>query len=72
MSRGRNRGKDNAYKRAEYKSEAPWLHQGDHVSRVAALYDPLRDPPLQHESPAAALMGEPPIGRRAIDTREQC
>lgn len=68
--RNRNWEKHNAAKRAEYKSETPWLHQTEpRPNRAAATYDPLRDGPLHHASPAAALMGDPPIGRRAIDTR---
>jgi hypothetical protein len=34
---------------------------------ASAAYDPLRDPKPVWESPFAELMGEPPIGRRAID-----
>lgn len=71
MSRGRNRDKDLAFKRAEYKSEAPGIHRGDFTSTAAALYDPRRDAPLRHADLTAALMGDPPIGRRAIDEREQ-
>jgi len=71
-SRGRNRSKDLAYKRAEYKSESPWYHQtGPRVSRAGALYDPLRDAPPQHADLTAAVMGDPPIGRRAIIERGQ-
>lgn len=70
MSRGRNRDKDCAYKRALYKSEAPGIHNGDFVSRADALYDPRRDAPLQHADLTAAVMGDPPIGRRAIDRPE--
>lgn len=72
MSRGRNRSKDLTYKRAEYKSESPWYHQNEpRVNRAGALYDPLRDGPLQHADLTAAVMGDPPIGRRAIDQRGQ-
>ena len=67
MSRGRNRDKDLAYKRAEYRSEAPGVHQGDFVDRSAALYDPRRDAPLCHADLTALVMGDPPVGRRAID-----
>lgn len=63
----RDREKIKAYKRAEYKSEAPFIHCGDHVRRDAALYDPRRDDALHHADLTAALMGDPPIGRRAID-----
>lgn len=69
MSRKRNREKHLAYKRAEYKSVSPGMHKGDFVSTANALYDPLRDAPLQHADLTAALMGDPPIGRRAIDER---
>lgn len=69
MSRGRNRDKDLAFKRAQYKSEAPGIHAGDFVSRANALYDPRRDAPLQHADLTAVVMGDPPIGRRAIDQR---
>jgi hypothetical protein len=69
MSRGRNRSKDKAFKRALYKSEAPGIHNGDFVSRVHALYDPRRDAPLQHADLTVVVMGDPPIGRRAIDQR---
>jgi len=58
-----------AHKRAEYKSEAPYVHAGDFVKRTDAAYDPMRDPPLQHADLTAAVMGDPPIGRRAIDQR---
>lgn len=34
-----------------------------------AIYDPVRDGLPVHESHAAALLGDPPIGRRAIDRR---
>lgn len=69
MSRGRNRDKDIAYKRAQYKSEVPGIHNGDFTSRAGALYDPRRDAPLQHADLTAAVMGDPPIGRRAIDEK---
>lgn len=69
MSRGRNRDKDKAFKRALYRSEAPGIHAGDFVSRTHALYDPRRDAPLQHADLTALVMGDPPIGRRAIDQR---
>jgi len=66
--RGRNRAKDLAYKRAEYKSEAPGIHaKTDFVKRDMALYDPLRDGPPRHADLTALVMGDPPIGRRAID-----
>lgn len=71
MSRGRNRDKDCAFKRALYKSEAPGIHKGDFTSRAAAFYDPRRDAPLQHADLTAAVMGDPPIGRRAIDQRRE-
>lgn len=76
MSRRRKSEKDIAYqrahKRAEYKSETPWMHQVDiRVSRTDALYDPMRDAPLQHADLTAVVMGDPPIGRRAIDQRGQ-
>lgn len=32
-----------------------------------AAYDPQRDGPAQHSDLTAVLMGDPPIGRRAID-----
>ncbi|MBN9007269.1 MAG: hypothetical protein J0H40_17865 [Rhizobiales bacterium] len=63
----RDQEKIKAYKRAEYKSEAPFIHNGDFVRRDAALYDPRRDDPLHHADLTALLMGDPPIGRRAID-----
>lgn len=66
--RGRNRSRDNAYKRAQYKSESPWFRLSEpRANRAAALYDPLRDQPLQHADLTALLLGDPPIGRRAID-----
>jgi len=34
-----------------------------------ALYVPGRDAPLMFESLAAELMGDPPLGRRAIDAQ---
>ncbi len=72
MSRGRNRDKDNAYKRAEYKSEAPGIHKGTpRVSRDAALYDPQRDPALHYADLTAEIMRDPPIGRRTIDAKVQ-
>jgi len=63
-SRKRNREKHLAYKRAEYRSEAPGFHreEGRFVSRANALYDPRRDGPHHHADPAAAIMGDPPIG----------
>jgi len=67
MIRGRNRDKDCTYKRALYKSEAPGIHAGDFVNRTDAAYDPMRDAPLQHADLTAVVMGDPPIGRRAID-----
>ena len=67
MSRGRNRTKQKAYQRALYKSEAPGIHNGDFVKRTGAAYDPLRDAPLRHADLTALVMGDPPIGRRAID-----
>jgi hypothetical protein len=69
MSRGRNRDKDLAFKRAEYKSEARGFITVTSVSRANALYDPRRDAPLQHADLTAAVMGDPPIGRRAIDEK---
>lgn len=69
MTRKRNWEKHQAWKRAEYKSVSPGAHKGDFVSTAAALYDPRRDAPLQHEDLTAALMGDPPVGRRAIDAR---
>lgn len=71
MTRRRNWEKHNAYKRAEYKSVSPGAHKGDFVSRLEAAYDPARDPPLRHADLTAAVMGDPPIGRRAIDQRGQ-
>ncbi|WP_036010650.1 hypothetical protein [Bradyrhizobium yuanmingense] len=66
--RKRNTPADRAYKRAEYKSEAPGIHtKGDFVRRDLALYDPRRDDPLHHADLTALVMGDPPIGRRAID-----
>lgn len=60
-----------ARKRAEYKSEAPALHtKGDFVRRDFAVYDPRRDPPLHHADLTALMMGDPPIGRRAIDQHQ--
>lgn len=35
----------------------------------AATYDPLRDGPIVHTDACAQIMGDPPIGRRAIDKR---
>jgi hypothetical protein len=68
--RGRNRDRDLAYKRAEYRSEAPGIHYGDgRPNRAKALYDPQRDAPLHHADLTAAVMGDPPIGRRAIDQK---
>lgn len=37
--------------------------------RAAAIYDPARDGPVEHDSMTAVLMGDPPIGRRALDAR---
>jgi hypothetical protein len=34
-----------------------------------AAYVPRRDQPLQWSSPAAQVLGDPPIGRSALDTR---
>ena len=67
MTRERNWEKHSAYKRAQNKSEAPGIHKGNNISREHAKYDPLRDAPLYHENLTAAVMGDPPIGRRAID-----
>jgi hypothetical protein len=69
VSRGRNRDRDNAYKRAEYRSEAPGIHKGDFVDRTAALYDPRRDGPMHHADPVAAMMGDPPIGWHDVHAR---
>lgn len=69
--RRRNRETDLAHKRAEYKSEAPGIHtKGDFVRRESALYDPMRDDPLHHADLTALVMGDPPIGRRAIDQHQ--
>jgi hypothetical protein len=38
--------------------------------RVSATYDPLRDAPLRHADLTALMMGDPPIGRRAIDQQQ--
>ena len=62
MTCNRDQEKIKAYKRAEYKSEAPFIHNGDFVRRDAALYDPRRDDPLHHADLTALLMGDPPIG----------
>jgi hypothetical protein len=67
--RKRNREAHNVYQRAAHKSEAPGIHRGDFVSRVAALYDPRRDDPLPHADLTSLMMGDPPIGRRAIDEK---
>lgn len=37
------------------------------LKTAQALYLPGRDAPLRHESLTAELMGDPPIGRRAVD-----
>jgi hypothetical protein len=37
--------------------------------RAAAQYDPSRDGYLEHENVTSQLMGDPPIGRRALDAR---
>jgi hypothetical protein len=67
---GRNREADLAKKRAEYRSEAPGIHtKGDFVRRDLALYDPRRDGPRHHADWQALMMGDPPIGLRAIDNR---
>jgi hypothetical protein len=60
-------------KRTEYKSEAPGIHRGagDRTNRAAAKYDPQRDAALHHADLTAAVMGDPPIGRRAIDSKVQ-
>jgi len=66
-----NTAADRAYKRAEYKSEAPGCHtKGDFVRRDLALYDPMRDAPVRHADLTALVMGDPPIGRRAIDQHQ--
>jgi hypothetical protein len=59
------------------RERAEWLHSnGVHYdegvrktaeNRRDALYDPLRDGYLPHSDMTAQLMGDPPIGRRAID-----
>ena len=36
-----------------------------------AAYDPMRDGRPQYHNPYGELLGEPPIGRRAIDQRLQ-
>ncbi|WP_027517844.1 hypothetical protein [Bradyrhizobium sp. WSM1417] len=65
---GRNREADLARKRDEYRSEARGIHtKGDFVRRGDALYDPLRDAPLFYADLTAAILKDPPIGRRAID-----
>lgn len=38
------------------------------MNRASALYDPLRDGPVQWESAQAVMFGDPPVGRRAIDS----
>jgi len=37
------------------------------IRRSAAAYDPQRDSKRFHDSITAVLMGDPPIGQRAID-----
>lgn len=63
--------KQKAAKRAEYRSEAKYIHAGEFVRRDDAAYDPKRDAPLHHADLTAVMMGDPPIGRRAIDQRGQ-
>lgn len=71
LGRKRNTKADLARKRAEYKSEAPDIwSKADFVCRDRALYDPLRDGPLQHADLTAWLMKDPPVGRRAIDQHQ--
>ncbi|MBR0687316.1 hypothetical protein JQ594_15400 [Bradyrhizobium manausense] len=63
----RNRARELARKRVEYKSEAPGLHsKADFVSRRRALYDPMRDKPHRHADLAAELLGDPPVGWHAL------
>lgn len=70
-ARKRNREAERARKRTVHKSEAPDIwSKADFVSRDAALYDPMRDGPLNYANPFALVMGDPPIGRRAIDQQQ--
>lgn len=34
---------------------------------AAAEFDPLRDGPPRYRDPVAAMMGDPPVGRSALD-----
>ncbi|ULK98873.1 hypothetical protein [Bradyrhizobium sp. I71] len=70
-ARKRNREADRVRKRAKHKSEAPDIwSKADFVNRDAALYDPMRDGSLSYANPFALVMGDPPIGRRAIDQHQ--
>lgn len=58
------------YKRREdegYKSERLPDRVDDRPISRNPKYDPNRDGPRQYTSPFAQLLGEPPIGQRAID-----
>lgn len=57
------------YMRAHRKASKARKFNAAH--RRAALYDPLRDRPLRHVDLTAFVMGDPPIGWRAIVDRHQ-
>jgi hypothetical protein len=44
-------------------------HVVEDVDRSSAAYDPRRDPQWRYRDLTAALLGDPPIGRSALDLR---
>lgn len=56
---------------ADSKISAARRAQRDPVETPAftPLYDPRRDAPLQYRSVSAQILGEPPIGRSALDQK---
>lgn len=64
-SREENREYMRDYMRA--RRRAARARERNFARRGSALYDPARDGPLHYASLTAMVMGDPPIGRRAID-----
>lgn len=53
----------------ERKGRRLFANQGKPIRRSDAAYDPLRDGKPVWRTPFAELMGEPPIGRSALEKR---
>ena len=70
---GKRKPKPYANRRKDYVDEAVrtvglGIHeQGARPDRTKAIYDPARDGPATWATPYGQLLGDPPIGRRAID-----